>query len=103
MVFTEPIKAPSFDVTDISLTLDGTTIDTSNLIISQTGPNIFTIGNLTPITGNVGRYELNVDAAGVEDFEGLAGTGVVNESWLFTGDRPAVASVTGFTTYNIAT
>lgn len=49
------------------------------------------------ITGNVGQYQLSVDGAGVQDFEGLSGTGVVNESWIFTGDRPAVAGITGFT------
>ena len=96
VVFTEPIKTASFDASDITLTLDGTTINTSNLSISPVNANTYRIGNLAGITGNVGQYQLNVNAAGVQDFEGLAGVGIVNESWVFTGDRPAVASVTGF-------
>jgi hypothetical protein len=39
----------------------------------------------------------------VQDFEGLSGVGVVNESWIFTGDRPAVASITGFTSNRLKT
>ncbi|PAX51879.1 putative Ig domain-containing protein [Brunnivagina elsteri] len=51
----------------------------------------------------MGQYQLSVNAAGVQDFEGLSGTGIVNESWLFTGDRPAVAGLTGFTSNRLNT
>ncbi|BAZ10924.1 hypothetical protein NIES4071_27480 [Calothrix sp. NIES-4071] len=103
VVFTEPIKAATFDNSDISLTLDGVALNTNNLSISQVNTNTYRIGNLQGITGNVGQYQLSVNAAGVEDFEGLSGTGIVNESWVFTGDRPAVAGIVGFTSTRLNT
>ncbi|BDA73780.1 hypothetical protein CAL7716_079460 [Calothrix sp. PCC 7716] len=103
VVFTEPIKASTFDNSDIGLTLDGVAVNTNNLSISQVNSNTYRIGNLLGVTGNVGQYQLSVNAAGVQDFEGLSGTGVVNESWLFTGDRPAVAGIVGFTSTRLNT
>ncbi|MBD2492423.1 Calx-beta domain-containing protein, partial [Aulosira sp. FACHB-615] len=103
VVFTEPIKAATFDASDITLTLDGIAVNTNNLNISQVNANTYRIGNLQGITGNVGQYQLSVNAAGVQDFEGLSGTGVVTENWIFTGERPAVASITGFTSNRLTT
>nr|WP_253257748.1 Calx-beta domain-containing protein [Microcystis aeruginosa] len=100
LLFTEPIKRESFDLSDITVTLDGVPIDSSGLSITVQNPDIpiaFTIGNIEGISQKVGRYELSVNAAGVQDFEGNFGTGVVKEFWSVTGDRPFVESVSGFT------
>ncbi|MBE9257518.1 putative Ig domain-containing protein [Dolichospermum sp. LEGE 00246] len=96
VVFTQPIKTATFDPSDITLTLDGVAVNTSSLTITPVNTNTYRIGNLESITGNVGQYQLSVNAGGVQDFEGLSGTGIVNESWVFTGNKPAVDSITGF-------
>ncbi|WP_103123724.1 Calx-beta domain-containing protein, partial [Nostoc cycadae] len=103
VVFTEPIKAATFDASDITLTLDGVAVNTNNLSITQVNANTYRIGNLQGITGNVGQYQLSVNAVGVQDFEGLSGVGVVTENWIFTGERPAVASISGFTSNRLIT
>jgi hypothetical protein len=104
VVFTEPIKTSTFDYNDITLALEGgTNLITSAVTVTQINPTTYRIGNLEGITSNVGQYQLSVNAAGVQDFEGLAGAGTVNESWVFTGERPAVASITGFTSNQLKT
>ena len=98
VVFTEPIKAASFDPTDLSLTLDGgPNLITAAVTISQVNPTTFRINNLTGLTGNVGQYQLNINASGIQDLGGVAGAGTANESWLFTGDKPAIAEIIGLT------
>ncbi len=97
VVFTEPIRANTFDAQDITLTLDdGSNLITNGVSVTQIDPITFQINNLTGITGNIGQYQLSVDATGIEDLSGNAGAGTVNENWVFTGDRPAVAEITGF-------
>ncbi|MBD2492629.1 Calx-beta domain-containing protein, partial [Aulosira sp. FACHB-615] len=103
VVFTEPIKTATFDTSDITLTLDGVAVNTNNLSITPVNANTYRIGNLQGITGNVGQYQLSVNAAGVQDFEGISGTGVVTENWIFTGERPTVASISGFTSNRLKT
>jgi hypothetical protein len=98
VVFTEAILASTFDYQDLTLTLDGgANLITSGVTINQTAPNAFEIQNLTGVTGNVGQYQFSIDATGIQDLSGNAGAGTVNETWVFTGDRPAVAAVDGFT------
>jgi Ca2+-binding RTX toxin-like protein len=98
VVFTEPIKASSFDYTDLSLKLDGgANLITAAVTISQVNPTTFRINNLTGLTGNVGQYQLSINASGIQDLGGIAGAGTANESWLFTGDKPAIAEIIGLT------
>ncbi|WP_353847136.1 S8 family serine peptidase, partial [Microcystis sp. M42BS1] len=97
VVFSEPIRANSFDYQDLTLTLDnGANLITNGVTISQIDPITFQINNLTSITGNIGQYQLSVNATGIQDLAGNAGAGIVNENWTFTGDKPGIASITGF-------
>ena len=98
VVFTEAIRANTFDYQDITLTLDdGTNLITNAVSISRIDPITFRINNLTEITGNIGQYKLSIDATGIQDLAGNMGAGSITENWLFTGDRPTVESVDGFT------
>jgi hypothetical protein len=97
VVFSEAIRANTFDYQDLNLTLDGgANLITNGVTISQIDPNTFQINNLTGITGNIGQYQLSVNATGIQDLAGNAGAGIVNENWTFTGERPAIASIIGF-------
>ncbi|TRT85785.1 MAG: hypothetical protein EWV82_06525, partial [Microcystis aeruginosa Ma_AC_P_19900807_S299] len=97
VVFSEPIRANSFDYQDLTLTLDnGGNLITNGVTITQIDPITFQINNLTSITGNIGQYQLSVNATGIQDLAGNAGAGIVNENWTFTGDKPGIASITGF-------
>ncbi|WP_254064188.1 S8 family serine peptidase, partial [Microcystis aeruginosa] len=97
VVFTEPIRANTFDYQDLSLTLDnGANLITNGVTITQIDPITFQINNLTGITGNIGQYQLSVNATGIQDLAGNNGAGIVSENWTFTGDRPGIASITGF-------
>ncbi|MTJ32622.1 S8 family serine peptidase, partial [Aphanizomenon sp. UHCC 0183] len=97
VVFSEAIRTNTFDYQDLSLTLDGgANLITNGVTISQIDPITFQINNLTGITGNIGQYQLSVNATGIQDLAGNAGAGIVNETWTFTGDRPAIASIIGF-------
>ena len=99
VVFSEAIRANTFNYQDLSLTLDGgANLITNSVTISQIDPNTFQINNLTGITGNIGQYQLTVNATGIQDLAGNAGAGIVNETWTFTGDRPTIASIIGFNT-----
>jgi Ca2+-binding RTX toxin-like protein len=97
VVFSESIRTNTFDYQDLSLTLDGgANLITNGVTISQIDPITFQINNLTGITGNIGQYQLSVNATGIQDLAGNAGAGIVNENWTFTGDRPGIASIIGF-------
>ena len=97
VVFTEAIRSETFDYNDITLTLDdGDNLITNSITVREIDPTTYRIRNLTGITGNIGQYQLSIDATGIEDLGGIAGSGIVNENWLFTGERPSVAEVTGF-------
>jgi hypothetical protein len=99
LLFTEPIHRESFDLSDISVTVDGVPVDSSGLKFTALNPDLpiaFIISNLEAISQNVGQYQLNVNAAGIQDLEGNSGSGVVKEFWSVTGDRPFVDSVSGF-------
>ncbi|MFO0291599.1 MAG: CARDB domain-containing protein, partial [bacterium] len=97
VVFSEPIRANSFDYQDLTLTLDnGANLITNGVTISQIDPITFQINNLTSITGNIGQYQLSVNATGIQDLAGNAGAGIVSENWTFTGDKPGIDSITGF-------
>ena len=97
VVFSEAIRANTFDYQDLNLTLDGgTNLITNGVTISQIDPNTFQINNLTGITGNIGQYQLTVNATGIQDLAGNTGAGIVTENWTFTGERPSIASIAGF-------
>ena len=104
VIFTEPIAANTFDYQDIELTLDnGDNLITEAVSVTQIDPITFQINNLSGITGNVGQYKLAIDGTGIEDLSGNTGAGKVRENWVFTGDRPAVATIEGFASNMLTT
>jgi hypothetical protein len=96
VVFSEAIDLSTFDFNDFTLTRDGgANLITSAVTVTKINDTTYRINNLTGITGNVGDYQLTVNASGVKDIEGDAGVGTVTENWLVNGNKPAVATVSG--------
>jgi hypothetical protein len=84
--FSKPINPDSLTLEDITLLRDGQPValgdDVTITPASGGGGATFTIGNLAAYTGEPGTYELIVDAAGVDDLAGNAGTGDLSTSFV---------------------
>jgi Ca2+-binding RTX toxin-like protein len=83
--FSEAVKANTFDVSDITLTLNGgaNLITPAVSIVSQSATR-FQITGLSNLTNLDGNYQLTVNAAGIADIGGKLGAGSVSETWIKT-------------------
>nr|WP_242055142.1 putative Ig domain-containing protein [Nostoc flagelliforme] len=83
--FSEAVKASTFDISDISLTVDGgaNLITPAVSIVAQSATR-FQITGLSNLTNLDGTYQLTVNAAGIADIGGKLGTGLVSETWIKT-------------------
>src|SRR5204862_4896631 len=74
--FSEAINAGTLDFSDLTLTRNGgANLLTASQTISNVSGNTFRISNLSGLTGTDGNYVLTVNASGVQDAVGDAGTG----------------------------
>jgi hypothetical protein len=83
--FSEAVSANTFDLSDITLTLDGGTnlINPGVSIVSQSATR-FQITGLSNLTNQDGTYQLTVNAGGIADIGGKLGTGSLSETWIKT-------------------
>jgi hypothetical protein len=80
--FSEPVAGMGLD--DLVLTRDGAAVSLSGATLSSSdGGTTWTIGNLAELTGKVGTYELELDAAGsgVADANGFALVANASDAW----------------------
>ncbi|RUR72640.1 hypothetical protein DSM107007_56740 [Nostoc sp. PCC 7120 = FACHB-418] len=83
--FSEAVKADTFDISNITLTLDGgANLITSGVGIVAQSPTRFQIIGLSNLTNLDGTYQLTVNAAGIADIGGKLGAGAVSETWIKT-------------------
>ena len=88
--FSEPIDPATFDYNDVSLTLNGgPNLVTSAVAVAQVNPTTYLITNISWVQGYAGTYSLTVNAAGISDLAGNAGSGSTNESWTLILEIPA--------------
>jgi hypothetical protein len=88
--FSEPIDPTTFDYNDLSLTLNGgPNLITSAVGVAQVNPTTYLITNISWVQGYAGTYSLTVNAAGISDLAGNAGSGSTNESWTMILEIPA--------------
>ncbi|HEY1685887.1 MAG TPA: CARDB domain-containing protein [Tepidisphaeraceae bacterium] len=80
VTFTEPVNASTIS-SAITLTRGGASVDTSSLSITSNGGNSYTISNLAPLTGAFGAYTLSINAADIQNTDGVNGTGSASDSW----------------------
>ena len=114
VTFTKPINAATFTTADLTLTDNGgpnliTSAVTISLVSGTT--STYQIGGLSGLTTAEGTYVLTVDAAGIQDQVGNAGTGSLSTSWLMdttpptshVNSLPATTTSTSFTVSVTAT
>lgn len=96
--FSEQLDPASFTVADLTLAregqpgvnlLDGAT----GVTVTALGEGAYRIGGLAALTASGDLYRLTVNAAGVADYAGNAGTGVLTETWGVGEIGPYVLSM----------
>ncbi|MFO0864400.1 MAG: Ig-like domain-containing protein [Gemmataceae bacterium] len=94
VVFSEMVDLTSFDWNDLTLTRDGGSnlLSASNAIVPL-GGSAYQITGLAGLTGAAGTYLLAVDASGVRDPQGGAGSGSLSTTWSTDTASPTIASV----------
>ena len=93
--FSEEIDLGTFNFADLTLTRNG---GAANLIdntvsVSALGGGLYRIGNLGALTADDGLYRITVTAAGVADYAGNAGQGVLIDTWGKGDVGPYVTSL----------
>ncbi len=92
VTFSEALNATTLDSSDLTLRRDGgPDLIGTGVTITQTGPRSFRIDGLTALTAASGRYAFTVDAAGVTDVAGNAGSNSLTRTW--TREAPRVTGV----------
>jgi hypothetical protein len=91
--FSEPIAAASFDRNDLRLTRNGgANLITSEVTVEQVDATTWRIQGFNWKSGLDGVYVLTLDARGIQDLAGNAGTGTVSRSWTMDTVDPLAAS-----------
>ena len=98
VVFSKPIDVGTFTVDDLSLVKQGTYMDDLSAITVTAADDSgmrFTIGNLTALCGEYGRYELTVQCAGIADLDGNYGRNGKSVAWTFAETGSIAPQLTG--------
>lgn len=79
--FNKDVDHATFNTQDLSLSLEGTALDVSQITISRLSPRHYRL-NLTSLTAADGFYMLQVQTAGIKDTDGFAGTNGRSMGWV---------------------
>ena len=93
VTFSEAIAPASFTAADLSLTRDGAAVTLTGVTVTQVNPTTFRVNGLTGPTTAPGSYVLTVNAAGITDLAGNAGTGSSTANFVVDTTAPTVAAV----------
>ncbi|HVA45955.1 MAG TPA: hypothetical protein VNH11_06170 [Pirellulales bacterium] len=96
VTFSEPINLTNFDLSAVTLTLNGgVNLINSGVTVSLLSGTTATyrIAGLDTLTTPEGTYVLTVDASKVQDLIGNDGTGTASVSWLMDTTPPTSSSV----------
>ncbi len=92
VTFSEPIDLSTFDYRDLILNRNGAAVTlTSAVKTSLVSGATYQISGLDGVTGSVGSYVLTVNAGGVKDGAGNAGTGFASTSWNMQTVTPTLS------------
>jgi hypothetical protein len=92
VTFSELLNVATLDASDLTLTRDGgENLIGAGVTVTQTGPRTFRVDGLTALTAASGRYVFTVNAAGVTDVAGNAGSNSLSRNW--TRETPRVMVV----------
>jgi hypothetical protein len=92
LVFSEAVTG--FDLTDVSLTRDGTSVSLAGASLTTADRVTWTLGNLSGLTGALGTYALTLTAAGsgIADAAGNPLAADASDSWAVVAP-PAVQAI----------
>src|SRR5262249_42945808 len=110
VTFSEPLDFSTFSNADLSLTKDGgpnlladpLALGAVTMTLVSGTTSAYRIGGLTNYTGVNGNYQFTVDASGIQDADGHAGSGTVSTSWHLDTIVPKIAYVTPIAPRNSA-
>ena len=89
VTFAAPIHPATLTWQDLTLTRNGgPNLITSAVTVRPVSPTVYRIANFNWVVGQEGAYTLTVNAAGIADPAGNAGTGAASESWVMDTTRP---------------
>ena len=89
VVFSSSLAAGSFDAADLTLTRDGgANLVNAGVTVTHASGATWRISGLSSLTASEGEYVLTIDAAGVKDVAGNAGTGQVAVVWTTDTTAP---------------
>ncbi|HWD17882.1 MAG TPA: CARDB domain-containing protein [Verrucomicrobiae bacterium] len=89
VTFSHAIDPATFDYHDINLTFNGgPNLITPVVTVTPISPTVYEIRNFNWVSGNDGAYSLTVDAGGIADLAGNAGTGTANVAWQMSTHIP---------------
>ena len=89
----EALANGSFDISDLLLKRDGTTLALTGATISTIDETTYQIAGLSGLTGLAGDYTLTVNVAGLSDRWDNVGMGTKSIAWTVVPDIPVVNSV----------
>ena len=93
-VFSEEVDIATFTTADLALAFNGgPNLINGAVTITQTATNRFNIGGLAALTGADGNYALTVNATGIEDYGGNAGSGVLATGWAKGTLAPVITAL----------
>ena len=88
VTFNEPIDPNTISSLDLSLTHGGPNLINSSVTVSLISGSTYQIGGLAALSASGGSYELTVNASGIEDQHGNAGSGSLSTFWLMDVTPP---------------
>ncbi|MCP4450032.1 MAG: hypothetical protein GY809_01105, partial [Planctomycetes bacterium] len=81
LTLTEAVETTSFDLADITLTLEGSEVNIDTTSLVQISPSVYQLTNLTGLTTPLGHYELTLHLDGLTDLAGNAGHDPFQMAW----------------------
>gem|GEM_PF-419515 len=91
VIFSEAISLATFAFADMALTRNAVAVPLDGSIsIEHFAGTTYRINGLEAFTGNDGAYQLRVNAAGIQDLAGNAGTGFATDSWSTDSTPPVL-------------
>jgi hypothetical protein len=94
VTFSEEIDLSTFDYGDVVLTRNGEIVPlTDSVTVSHVSGYTYRIDNLAGLAGEDGNYQLTVNAAGIRDYGGNAGTNSLSTDWAMGLSAPVIVSL----------
>jgi hypothetical protein len=93
ITFSEVMDLARFSAADVGLTRNGEAVTLPDLALTLVSGNTYRISGLASVTGIEGNYALTVNAAGLADLAGNAGTNSATALWAMSSGSPVIVNL----------